>query len=484
MPRARWTRWIGIILAGIAAAVLLAVVALWLFVDVNRYKPSLESAASRATGLTVRIGGAMRVVFFPPFGLSVSDVRIGRGGHDVLRIKEATAGLRLFPLLWGTARLRTLEITRPALVVRRTGRGPFDWNRYVSGPLRKARQALPGAFDRIERIAVSGGSISYEAAGSGSPSGARDVSLALRQIAFPETVTDPLRTVSFRGVGKAARATLGGVEVTGITFAVRAKDGNYELAPVAFTVFGGPGEASGWLSVTEKTPLAHVAVSLPNVRADDLAAVGGGERGPLDGTLAFSASLFAKGEEPGTMAGTMSGDISWEGSNLTVHGFDPDALLSGPARNGISVARVAALLLPGPPFLGAARSLSGLLGAPAEDQEQGRLETLVSRWTAKDGVFTARDAAFATKTHRVALAGGIDVPRQRFDGLVAALVDASGCAAAKAAIEGPFRQPRIAKASPAAGRISPGGASPSRPAKPVAETGCSVFYAGAVSPPQ
>ncbi len=483
MTKGRKTRRLGVVLIGIAAAVVLGILALWRFVDVNRYKPGLEAAASRATGLDVRIGGPMQVVFFPPFGLSVSDVRVGRGGHDVLKIEEATAGLRLFPLLWGAARLRTLEITRPELVVRRTGRGPFDWDRYVSGPLRKARQALPGAFDRIERVTVSAGSVSYAAARSRSASGAHDISLALRQVAFPEAAADPLRTVSFQGVGKAASATLDGVEVTGITFSVQAKDGNYKLAPVGFTVFGGPGDASGWLSVTEKTPLGHITVSLPAARAGELAEAGGGERGPLAGTLAFSASLFAKGNGPEVMARTLTGDVSWKGSNLDVRGFDPDALLSGAPRNGRAMVRVAALLLPGPPFWGAARGLAGLFAVPAESAAQGRVETLVSSWTAKDGVFTAKDVALATKTGRIALAGGVDVARRRFDGLTAAVVDASGCAAAKAAIDGPFRQPRIAKPPPAAGRTCPRGASMPQPGKPAPGTGCEAFYAGAVPAP-
>ena len=50
---------------GIVALLVLAAVALVLFVDVNAHKPWIEAAASDALGMEVRIGGRLGIGFFP-----------------------------------------------------------------------------------------------------------------------------------------------------------------------------------------------------------------------------------------------------------------------------------------------------------------------------------------------------------------------------------------------------------------------------------
>src|SRR4030065_1911129 len=68
---------------GLLALLLLAVVALVLFGDVNAHKPRLEAASSDALGMEVRIGGRLGIGFFPGFHVTVEDVRIrnrGAGG--------------------------------------------------------------------------------------------------------------------------------------------------------------------------------------------------------------------------------------------------------------------------------------------------------------------------------------------------------------------------------------------------------------------
>ena len=56
---------------GFFALLLLAVVAILLFVDVNAHKPRLEAAASDALGMEVRIGGRMGIGLFPGFHVTL-----------------------------------------------------------------------------------------------------------------------------------------------------------------------------------------------------------------------------------------------------------------------------------------------------------------------------------------------------------------------------------------------------------------------------
>ncbi|HEX2719779.1 MAG TPA: AsmA family protein, partial [Candidatus Deferrimicrobium sp.] len=58
------------------ALLILAAVALVLFVDVNAHKPRLEAAASDALGMEVRIGGRLGIGLFPGFHVTLEDVHI------------------------------------------------------------------------------------------------------------------------------------------------------------------------------------------------------------------------------------------------------------------------------------------------------------------------------------------------------------------------------------------------------------------------
>ena len=270
-----------------------------------------------------------------------------------------------------------------------------------------------------------------------------------------------------------------------ISFEMTAKNGNYEMNPVTLQAFGGTGEGSIWVSLTEPTPLVQVRYSLSGSRVEQIFAESGRRRGLLEGTMDLSATLFMKGGYPDEWIGTMTGDVSRKGNDLAVLDFDPDALLSSKgAEKGAALERLGALLLPGPPVTDAARGLSGPDTNGETTGEQGMIKTLVSDWAVKNGVFEANDVAFSSKQHRVALKGKIDLPAERFIGITAALVDDRGCATTGRTIEGLFRSPRISDAIPARRNVPPA----ETPARKTEQAGsgaeCEPFYTGSVPPPQ
>ncbi|HBX44114.1 MAG TPA: hypothetical protein DEH27_10250, partial [Deltaproteobacteria bacterium] len=239
--RKRWLLTIG----GIVAALALAVLAVVLFVDINRYKPRLEAAASKALGLEVRILGDMKIAYFPPPGLTLAYVRIVRGEEDVLRVEKMRVGLKILPLLRGRIRLRDLQFNQPALFIRRTSTGPFDYERYLSRPLRNAREALPETLDRIDAISVAGGKISYAGKDPAIRADVEGLDLAIRDVAFQgDSGDEPFRNVSFTGTVKATRMTIGNAQISGIASGMTAKNGNYEVGPVTLQAFGGSGGGS------------------------------------------------------------------------------------------------------------------------------------------------------------------------------------------------------------------------------------------------
>lgn len=475
-----------LVIGGIVAALAIAVAAVVLIVDVNKYKPRFETEASRALGLEVRIRGAMHIALFPPLGLTISGIEVTRDGEDVLRVERTRVGLKILPLLLGRIRLRELGFVRPEFFLRRTTSGPFDFERYLYRPLRNARAGLPGTFDRIDGISVTEGTISYVGTDPAIRARLEDFDLAIRDIAFQETSGEELfRNVSFAGTVTAAMAAVGSAEFSGISCGMTAKNGNYEIAPVTLQAFGGTGEGSVWVNLSVSTPLVQVRYSVTGAGIGSLSAVSDRKRAILEGKVDLSSNLFMKGGTPDALAGTMTGDISWKGNDLTVLGFDPDALLSSYGeKNEVSLAQMWALLLPDAPFTAAARRLSAPDNVVETDRGEGPVRTLVSTWAVKNGVFEAKDVALATTGHRIALKGRIDLPGERFDEITVALVDDRGCPLAGQTIEGPFRLPRIASAT-FAKTIEPPGKMPIVQSKePVPGEGCEVFYAGAVQPPE
>lgn len=474
-----------LVIGGILAALAVALVALVLFVDINRYKPRLEAAASDALGLEVRIGGEMHLSLFPPFGVTADGLRVARGGEDILRAEKVRVDLSLLPLLLGRIRLRHVEIVRPALSLLRTSRGPFDFERYIYRPLQNARDALPGTFEHIGRISVTEGTISYAGKDPAFQVRAEGLDLTIRDIAFKGTGgEDPFRNVSFAGTATAKRAAIGNTEISGISFPISASNGNYEIAPIALTAMGGTGEGSLWINLSASIPLVQVRYSLSDADVGRLVEPSGRQEEIPGGMVDLSANLFMKGSGPDALARTVSGDISATGRNLTLPGPDIDALLpvSGDS-NDFPFPQAAALLLSPLPYAPAIRDLAGLDNAAEETGGQIPIGMLVSTWTVKDGAFEAKDVAFATTEGRVALTGRIDLPGKRFVDIAIAPVDGKGCARAVWTVQGPFGHPRITGERPATEITPPRKIPAGEQVEPVSEEGCRKFYAGSVPPP-
>jgi uncharacterized protein involved in outer membrane biogenesis len=475
-----------LVTAGILAVLALAVLALVLFVDIGRYRPRLETEASRILGMDVQIRGEMKIEYFPPFWVSLADIHVARRGGNVVRVERMRTGLRILPLLWSRVRFRAVELLHPELSIQRTGSGPFDFERYLSRPFRIAREALPGTFDRIDRLSVSGGRVSYTSKDSAIRADVEGLDLTIRDISFREPPGEDLfLTVSFSGTGRAARTAVGTWEASALAWEMTAKNGNYEIGPITLQAFGGTGEGSVWINISVLTPLVHIRFSQTGSDIEQLFTAAGGKRGLLTGKADLSFNLFMKGKDPDALVGTMTGDLSWKGNDLKVPDFDPDAPLSA-IREGESapLARTGALLLPGPLFTAAAEGLLGPDTKVEKEGEEGLVRTLASYWTVKDGMFEAEDVALATKGHRVALTGRIDLSGVQFDNIAVALVDDRGCARAGQTIQGTFRLPQFAETIPAKGK-EPTGETPVGEAMEAAPGGeCMAFYAGTVPPPE
>jgi AsmA protein len=116
---------IGIVIGALVAVLVLAAVAILVLVDPNDYRDDIEQLVQRETGRTLQIGGELDLKLFPWLALGVRDLKLGNppgyGNDPFLTVREASVGVKLFPLL--NKRLEVSRVAVDGLDVRLISRG-------------------------------------------------------------------------------------------------------------------------------------------------------------------------------------------------------------------------------------------------------------------------------------------------------------------------------------------------------------------------
>lgn len=164
------------LLAVVLAVVVLAVGAL-LLVDVNHFRPQIQTTLSTALGREVSLG-KLHVAFWSG-SLDADDIRIGEdpafGTQPFVRAKSLELGVRLWPLLLHhELRITSLTLNQPGvrLIQNRAG----DWNFAKFGGGEKAAPATPTDASAtplalsVDKLRIKDGSIEVQRAVGGSRS--------------------------------------------------------------------------------------------------------------------------------------------------------------------------------------------------------------------------------------------------------------------------------------------------------------------------
>src|SRR5579862_3194975 len=108
----------GKIVAALFIVLLLFVLALPYFIDVDRYRDTIANAIAAQTGRKVSLG-KLRARIFPGVGLTVDSLHIGNPqgfpDGDVLSADEIRVNVALGPLLSRTIHVNSVDLVRPKL---------------------------------------------------------------------------------------------------------------------------------------------------------------------------------------------------------------------------------------------------------------------------------------------------------------------------------------------------------------------------------
>ncbi|MFZ0612407.1 MAG: AsmA family protein [Desulfobacterales bacterium] len=124
-------KWVLITVGGVVALVILILLVLPFFVDVQKYKPLLENKVSEMTGRPFAVRGDVQVSFFPFVGVSFSDLHLGNPpgfeSQDFLAIKSFDVRVKVLPLLSRDVQIKRFVVTKPQIVLIKNKQGRGNW---------------------------------------------------------------------------------------------------------------------------------------------------------------------------------------------------------------------------------------------------------------------------------------------------------------------------------------------------------------------
>jgi len=253
-------------------------------------------------------------------------------------------------------------------------------------------------------------------------------------------------------------------------------------------IFGGTGNGSIHVDVTEPSPHYRVIYSLNQIRIEELLQLYSLKKIPektIEGSINFSADLTAMGKSSDELKRSLNGDFSLNGENLMLYSIDIDSLITKYERSrNFNLVDVGVFLLVGPfgPVLTKGYNFASLL---QESQGgKGVIRKLVSVWKVKNGIAAASDAALTSKKQRIAMKGKLNLINERFVDVTIAVLDKRGCAIYSEKVYGTFRQPQIDKEK-FFESIARSVLNPLEDAwNFIQNEKCTVFYSGSVAQPE
>lgn len=123
--------WIGIVVGALIVLIVLALLIVPNFVDVQKYKPQIEQRVAEATGRPFNIGGELKLSLFPWAGLSFSDLHLGNppgfAEKDFISVKSFDVKVKLFPLVFKNVQVKRFVMEGPRIVLERAKDGRGSW---------------------------------------------------------------------------------------------------------------------------------------------------------------------------------------------------------------------------------------------------------------------------------------------------------------------------------------------------------------------
>jgi AsmA protein len=214
-------KWIAIVLGGIIVLVLVALLIIPRFVDLQKYKPQIEEQVAKSTGRPFSIGGDLELSLFPWAGVALSDLHLGNPPgfreKDFVAIKSLDVRVKLLPLIFKDIQVKRFVIEGPRIVLEKSKEGRGNWEglgkppekvepqkEKVGAPGEKGQGELPIKGLAVGEFAVTQGSALWIDHGTGERREISDLTFRLSDV----SLDSPIRlTLSAKMDGKPLSVT-------------------------------------------------------------------------------------------------------------------------------------------------------------------------------------------------------------------------------------------------------------------------------------
>jgi AsmA protein len=194
----RVLKWVGILFGIFVLVIIAAVIILPRVVDVQKYKPLLESKVTELTGRPLSVAGDVKLSVFPWLGVSFSDVTLGSpkgfAEKEFASIKSLNAKVKLVPLLSRNLWL-TAVADKPEILAVKNKDGRVNWSFGKETPAEKDQKKAPAGklelpFKSITvgELAVKNGSARYIDHASGARHEISDINIALTDVTLDKPI--------------------------------------------------------------------------------------------------------------------------------------------------------------------------------------------------------------------------------------------------------------------------------------------------------
>ncbi|UCH07597.1 MAG: AsmA family protein, partial [Deltaproteobacteria bacterium] len=154
-------KWIAIVVGGLIVLVIVALLLIPMFVDVEKYKPQIEQTVTESTGRPFRLGGDLSLSLFPWAGVALSDVHLGNPSgfeeKDFVSVKSFEVRVKLLPLLSKQVEIKKFVLDSPRVVLIKGKDGEGNWEGLGKPPASPAEK--PKAPDEEEPSQLPIGSL-------------------------------------------------------------------------------------------------------------------------------------------------------------------------------------------------------------------------------------------------------------------------------------------------------------------------------------
>lgn len=166
-------KWLLIIGGGLTALLIVVLLLVPMFVDIQKYKPLIEERIASATGRSFTVGDDLSLSLFPWAGISLSDLHLGNPAgfeeKDLASIQSFEVRMKLIPLLFKDIQVERFVVKSPRIVLERTKDNRLSWQgigqpasptpaekKPVDG---RAMQGLPVKSLNVDQFVISDGTI-------------------------------------------------------------------------------------------------------------------------------------------------------------------------------------------------------------------------------------------------------------------------------------------------------------------------------------